>query len=423
MAPPDKTRKRKKAKDKLWQPETRSGQLSQNSVPTHGLGLDESLSELELANYNAIDRHYNPDDPLRPTKRQRASNELDTAVTPEKARSNFRPLQDTHDSSLAPGFPTPSAHPDQRPVHSEYPNLSPLWPAPGDFPDFSPFASAVPTPIAPKLWRQVFRAIVTNYATSTDGAPPQKPLAMCTTLSTVKPSGQVLDDVPSIQAELESKEKLRIQASEKYRSTTGAASILEHLLSENDRCLRTSEAQRASHEKALTTYESVLVLLDTLDTQPGTEVTAALVPWMDREKHGLRKQEERCQDLQRARKSWEAGLSVCSKEQIRRSRHLDAAKASIEDLMQRLRAVKERYQKSVERTRAEEEREQAEYKREQERLQAEREGYEESVESAEQLILEWTRKNKLRATSIDEGPNEEHQDLTEFLDAYNQPYT
>lgn len=343
-------------------------------MPTHGLGLDESLNELELANDNAIERHYNPDDPLRPTKRQRASKELETPVTSEKALSNSRPLQDAHDSSIPSGFPTTSAHPDQRPVYSEYPNLSPLWPAPGDFPDFSPFASAVPTPIDPKLWRRVFHAVATNDATSTDGALLKKLFALGTTSSTVKPSGQVLDDVPSIHAELESKEKLRTQAREKCRLTTGAASILEHLLSENDRCLRTSEAQRASHEKVLTTYESVLVLLDTLDTQPRTEVTAALVPWMDREKHGLRKQEERCQDLQRARKGWEAGLSVCRKEQRRGTRRRDAALASMEDLMQRL-------------------------------VRAERERHEKSVESFERRILEW--ENKIRAISIDAGPNEE----------------
>lgn len=144
-------------------------------------------------------------------------------------------------------------------MHSEYPNLSPLWPALGDFPDFSPFASAAPTPIDLKLWQRVFHAVLTNDATSTDGARPQKPLALSTTPSSitqsaVKPSKQVPDNILSLEAEFENKEKLFTQAREQFRLTTGAASVLKHLLSENRRCLQTAEAQRASHEKALRDY-------------------------------------------------------------------------------------------------------------------------------------------------------------------------
>lgn len=228
----------------------------------------------------------------------------------------------------------------------------------------------VPIPIDLKLWRRVFQAVLTNYTTSTSTAraPTQEPVAMSTTpslitSSTVKLSEELLDDEASLRAEFERKEELLNKARRKHRMASGAASILQHLLSENTRCLKTSEALRASYQEALRDYKSLFNTFLTLNKQH-TEVGIALKSSTDKEERGLRQQEERFQHLQRAQGGWQAGLRVCEWEQTRQMKHCDAAGASMENLVQRLQLVRERLLRMA--------------------------------QSAEQLTLEW--KDKLRAS-------------------------
>ncbi|KAL9012557.1 MAG: hypothetical protein Q9173_002685 [Seirophora scorigena] len=228
----------------------------------------------------------------------------------------------------------------------------------------------VPTPIDLKLWRRVFRAVLTQYATSTSTAPAptQGPVAMSTTpslitSSTVKPSEEVLEDEASLRAEFERTEELLTKARRKHRMALEAASILQHLLSENTRCLKTSEALRASHQEVLRDYKSLFNTFQTFNTQYA-EVGIALKSSTDKEERGLCQQEERFQHLQRAQGGWQAGLRVCEGEQTIQTKHCDAARASMENLVQRLQLVQERLLRMA--------------------------------QSAEQLTLEW--KDKLRAS-------------------------
>ncbi|KAL8957004.1 MAG: hypothetical protein Q9193_005615, partial [Seirophora villosa] len=228
----------------------------------------------------------------------------------------------------------------------------------------------VPTPIDLKLWRRVFQAVLTNYATSTStaGAPTQEPVAMSTTpslitSSTVKPSEEVLDDEASLRAEFERKEELLAKARRKHRMASEAATILQHLQSENTRCLKTSEALRASHQEVLRDYKSLFNTFLTFNTQY-TEVGIALKSSIDKDERGLRQQEKRFQHLQRAQGGWQAGLRVCEGEQTIQTQHCDTARASIQNLVQRLQLVRERLLRMA--------------------------------QSAEQLTLEW--KDKLRAS-------------------------
>ncbi|KAL8948009.1 MAG: hypothetical protein Q9222_005765 [Ikaeria aurantiellina] len=232
----------------------------------------------------------------------------------------------------------------------------------------------VSTPIDLDLWRRVFHAVLSSDATSISilRNPTEEPVTMSTTpslitSSIVKPSEEMLDDEASLRAEFERQEELLKKARRKHCMATEAARFLQHLLSENARCLQTSEALRASHQVALRDYQSLFLTFQTLNTQH-TEVGIALKSSIDKEARGLRNQKERCQDLQRAQGGWEAGLRVCQGEETIQTRHGDAAKASMEDLVQRVQVVQERLLKLA--------------------------------QSAEQLTLEW--KDKLRAVCMAE---------------------
>ncbi|KAL8865828.1 MAG: hypothetical protein Q9174_006670, partial [Haloplaca sp. 1 TL-2023] len=207
---------------------------------------------------------------------------------------------------------------------------------------------AVPSPIDLTLWRKIFHAVLSNLATSTSTvhAPTEEPVPLPTVpplniSPTVELFAEVPDDEASLRADFEHEEELLKKARGKQRLATQAARFLQLLLSENKQCLQTSEARRVGHQGALRGYQGMLATFQTLYAQH-TEVGIALESSIDKEARELRRQEERCQHLERAQGGWEAGLRVCKREEMIQRQHGQAARALMEDLVERLQGVQQR---------------------------------------------------------------------------------